>query len=62
MFSGISTSAREKETAGGLCLSAAGQREAGTEVRHHPEGTNPAGTTSRGDKVGGEYMPVPAPI
>lgn len=54
MSSGVSTTAREKEAAGGLLLSAAGQGDAGEEVRHHPEGADAAGATSGGDKVGGE--------
>lgn len=54
VLSGISTTAREKEIAGGLLLSTAGQRDAGKEVCHHPEGADPAGTSSGGDKVGGE--------
>ena len=53
--SGISTTAREKEAAGGLLLSAAGQRDAGTEVCLHPEGADPAGATSGRDTVGGEW-------
>lgn len=53
--SGISTTARKKEAAGGLLLSAAGQRDAGKEVCHHSEGADPAGATSGRDKVGGEY-------
>lgn len=52
--SGFSTTTREEEAAGGLLLSAAGQRDARKEVCHHPEGADPAGTSSGGDKVGGE--------
>lgn len=51
---GFSTTAREKEAAGGLLLPAAGQGDAGKEVCYHPEGADPARTTSGGDKVGGE--------
>lgn len=47
--SGISTTAREKEAAGGLLLSAAGQGDAGEEVCHHPEGADPAGATAGRD-------------
>lgn len=54
VLSGVSASAREKEVAGGLLISAAGQRDTGEEMCHHPEGADPAGTTSGGDKVGGE--------
>lgn len=49
MSSGISTTAGEKEAAGGLLLTAAGQRDAGKEVCHHPEGADPAGATSGRD-------------
>ncbi len=52
--SGVSATAGEKEASGGLCLSAAGQRDTGKEVCHHPEGADPAWTTSGGDKMGGE--------
>lgn len=54
VLSGFSAPAREKEAAGGLLLSAAGPRDTGKEVCHHPEGADPAGTTSGGDKVGGK--------
>lgn len=42
--SGFSTTAGEKEAAGGLLLSAAGQRDAGKEVCHHPKGADPTGS------------------
>lgn len=53
MPSGISTTAGEKEAAGGLLLSVAGQGDAGKKVCHYPEGANPAWATAGGDKVGG---------
>lgn len=53
VLTGISTTAREKEAAGRLLLSAAEQRDAGKEVCHHSEGADPARTTSGGNKVGG---------
>lgn len=53
VLSGISATAGEKETTGGLLLSAAGQRDTGKEVRHNPEGADPTRATSGGDKVGG---------
>lgn len=52
--SGISTTAGEKEAAGGLLLAAAGQGDAGKEVCDHPEGADSAGASSGRDKVGGE--------
>lgn len=55
VLSGISTTAREEEAAGGLLLFAAGQRNTGKEVCHHPEGADSAGATSGGDKVGGGF-------
>ena len=54
MLTGLSASAREEKVAGGLLISAAGQRDTGEEMCQHPEGADPAGTASGGDKVGGE--------
>lgn len=51
---GLSTPAGEEEAAGGLLLSAAGQRDTRKEVCHHPEGADAAGPTSGRDKMGGE--------
>lgn len=51
--SGISTTTREKEAAGGLFLPAAGQGDTGEEVCHHPEGADAAGATAGRDKMGG---------
>lgn len=56
MLSGVSTTAREKEAARGFLRSAARPRDAGKEMCHHPEGADPAGATSGGDKVGGENL------
>lgn len=55
LFPGISAATGEKEAAGGLLLSAAGQGNAGEKVCHHPEGADSAGALPGGDKVGGGW-------
>lgn len=53
---GLPAADGEEEAAGGLRAPPAGARAAGGALRRLREGEDPAGTTPRGDQVGGEWQ------